>query len=50
VLGLILMTWHNLQYYQDLMRDLRVAIGEGRLGQTVADVTAMQAEGDIEPC
>jgi queuine tRNA-ribosyltransferase len=49
VLGLILMTWHNLQYYQDLMRQLRVAIGEGRLNQTAAEIVAGQAQGDIEP-
>lgn len=28
ILGAILMTWHNLHYYQDLMRDLRKAIEE----------------------
>ena len=30
MLGPMLLTWHNLQYYQDLMRGLRAAIGEGR--------------------
>ncbi|MFI4983959.1 MAG: tRNA guanosine(34) transglycosylase Tgt [Rickettsiales bacterium] len=28
ILGATLMTWHNLHYYQDLMRDLRKAIDE----------------------
>lgn len=31
ILGAMLMTWHNLQYYQDLMSDMRKAISEKRL-------------------
>jgi queuine tRNA-ribosyltransferase len=31
ILGAVLLTWHNLQYYQDLMADLRKAIIEGSL-------------------
>ncbi|MDR3436187.1 tRNA guanosine(34) transglycosylase Tgt [Telmatospirillum sp.] len=49
VLGLMLMTWHNLYYYQDLMRDLRGAIAERRLCQYAADFAALQGAGDIEP-
>lgn len=49
VLGLMLLTWHNLHYYQDLMRDLRAAIAEGRLSRYAADFAALQAEGDIAP-
>ncbi len=49
VLGLMLLTWHNLHYYQDLMRDLRAAIGEHRLAHHAADFAALQALGDIEP-
>jgi queuine tRNA-ribosyltransferase len=49
VLGLMLMTWHNLHYYQDLMRDLRAAIAEGQLARFAGDFTAHQALGDIEP-
>lgn len=48
VLGLILLTWHNLQYYQDLMRDLRRAIEEKKLGAFVEDFKAAQSLGDIE--
>lgn len=47
VLGLMLMTWHNLHYYQDLMRDLRGAIAEGRLAHYAADFAAQQALGDV---
>ncbi len=32
MLGPMLLTWHNLHYYQALMRGLRTAIIEGRLG------------------
>src|SRR5262249_6707410 len=32
ILGQILLTWHNLRYYQDLMAGLRAAIAAGRLG------------------
>jgi queuine tRNA-ribosyltransferase len=31
MLGPMLLTWHNLRYYQDLTRGLRLAIREGRL-------------------
>ena len=30
ILGLMLMSWHNLTYYQDLMADIRAAIADGR--------------------
>ncbi len=49
MLGPMLLTWHNLQYYQDLMRSLRHAIGEGRLAAFAAEFAAEQALGDIEP-
>ncbi len=31
LLGQILLSWHNLAFYQALMRELRAAIREGRL-------------------
>ena len=31
ILGCMLLTWHNIQYYEDLMRDIRRAIREDRL-------------------
>lgn len=45
----MLLTWHNLHYYQELMQGLRDAIAAGRLAQFVADFHALRAEGDIEP-
>jgi queuine tRNA-ribosyltransferase len=45
----MLLTWHNLHYYQDLMQGLRDAIGAGRLAAFVADFHAQRAAGDIDP-
>ncbi|MEL6170006.1 MAG: tRNA guanosine(34) transglycosylase Tgt [Pseudomonadota bacterium] len=49
ILGSMLMTWHNLTYYQDLMADLRDAIANGRLAEFVRAFEARRVEGDIEP-
>jgi len=40
MLGPMLLTWHNLQYYQDLMRGLRDAIGGRRLAAHAATLAA----------
>lgn len=45
----MLLTWHNLHYYQELMQGLRDAIAAGRLDAFVADFHAQRAEGDIAP-
>jgi queuine tRNA-ribosyltransferase len=45
----MLLTWHNLHYYQQLMAGLRDAITAGRLDAFVAEFHARRAEGDIEP-
>ena len=45
----MLMTWHNLQFYQDLMRGIRKAITEHRLAAFASEVLALEAQGDIEP-
>ncbi|MFZ5709179.1 MAG: tRNA guanosine(34) transglycosylase Tgt [Pseudomonadota bacterium] len=45
----MLLTWHNLHYFQELMQGLRDAIAAGRLAAFVADFEAARAEGDIEP-
>ena len=49
VLSLMLLSWHNIQYYQDLMADMRAAIEAGQFAAFAADFHAMQAMGDIEP-
>ncbi|WP_444451800.1 tRNA guanosine(34) transglycosylase Tgt [Rhodobacter capsulatus] len=45
----MLLTWHNLHYYQDLMAGLREAIAAGRLSAFVAEFHAARAQGDIDP-
>ena len=45
----MLLTWHNLHYFGELMAGLRGAIAEGRLDAFVADFHAMRAGGDIPP-
>ncbi|WGI20670.1 tRNA guanosine(34) transglycosylase Tgt [Amylibacter sp. IMCC11727] len=49
IIGSMLLTWHNLHYYQELMQGLRDAIGAGTLDAFVADFHAVRAQGDIEP-
>ena len=47
ILGAMLLTWHNLHYYQDLMRGLRGAIEGGSLESWIAAFESEQALGDI---
>lgn len=49
IISSMLLTWHNLHYYQELMAGLRDAIAAGRLAAFVAAFHAARAEGDIEP-
>ncbi|GAA0596376.1 tRNA guanosine(34) transglycosylase Tgt [Caenispirillum bisanense] len=49
ILGMMLLTQHNLQYYQDLMRGIRGAIEDGRLADFAARFEEDQARGDIAP-
>jgi len=46
MLGPMLLTWHNIQYYQDLMAGIRAAIAAGSLAGHAATVRARWAEGD----
>ncbi len=45
----MLLTWHNLHYYQELMSGMRAAIAEDRFADFQAEFHAQRAEGDIEP-
>jgi queuine tRNA-ribosyltransferase len=49
IIASMLLTWHNLHYYQELMQGLRDAIAAQRLSAFVADFHAQRAAGDIEP-
>ena len=49
ILAAMLLTWHNLHYYQDIMRGLREAIETGSLDHWIAGFEDEQARGDIPP-
>ncbi|MCG8493914.1 MAG: tRNA guanosine(34) transglycosylase Tgt [Sneathiellales bacterium] len=49
MLGSVLLTWHNLHYYQDLMAEMRAAIEVGELADYALKFHAAQEQGDIEP-
>ena len=38
ILGAMLLTWHNLQFYQDLMKQIRKSIENGYLPKTVEEL------------
>ncbi|MCO6381703.1 tRNA guanosine(34) transglycosylase Tgt [Oceanicola sp. 502str15] len=43
----MLLTWHNLHYYQELMAEMRGAIAEGQFERFETQFHALRAEGDI---
>ncbi|MEN8935903.1 tRNA guanosine(34) transglycosylase Tgt [Planktotalea arctica] len=45
----MLLTWHNLHYYQDLMQGMRDAIAAGTFAAWQVEFHATRALGDIEP-
>jgi queuine tRNA-ribosyltransferase len=49
IISSMLLTWHNLHYYQELMQAMRDAISEGRFAAFEAAFHAQRAEGDIDP-
>ena len=49
ILGAILITWHNLHYYQVLMEEMRSAIRSGKLMQFNSNFLVDGIKGDIEP-
>ncbi|MEM8570117.1 MAG: tRNA guanosine(34) transglycosylase Tgt [Pseudomonadota bacterium] len=49
IIASMLLTWHNLHYYQELMAGLRAAISGGTLDAFVEAFHAQYAEGDLEP-
>lgn len=49
IISSMLMTWHNLHYYQVLTSEMREAIAEGRFDAWEAGFHAARAEGDIDP-
>ena len=47
ILGMMLLTWANLAYYQDLMQGLRSAISERRVEHFAAETKAGWRAGDL---
>ncbi len=45
----MLLTWHNLHYFQEIMEGMREAIAAGTFDAWQAAFHAQRAEGDIEP-
>tara|TARA_R110002033_G_scaffold18903_9_gene49267 strand:+ start:2330 stop:3457 length:1128 start_codon:yes stop_codon:yes gene_type:complete len=44
----MLLTWHNLHYFQQIMGEMRTAIAAGTFAQWQVDFHANRADGDIE--
>ena len=49
IIASMLLTWHNLHYYQELMAGLRAAVAEGRLSAFVAEFEKARERGDRPP-
>ncbi len=49
IIGSMLLTWHNLHYYQSLMQGLRDAIAQRALDEFVAKFHATRRLRDLEP-
>lgn len=49
IISSMLLTWHNLHYYQDLMAQMRQAISENSFETWQSDFHAVRAQGDIDP-
>ncbi len=49
IISSMLVTWHNLHYYQELMAGLRSAIAAGSLAEFTTEFHAKREIGDVEP-
>ena len=49
IISSMLLTWHNLHYYQDIMSQMRAAIAEGRFDAWQAEFHRTREQGDIDP-
>ncbi|WP_085805935.1 tRNA guanosine(34) transglycosylase Tgt [Roseovarius albus] len=48
IISSMLLTWHNLHYYQEIMAGMREAIAAGRFDTWETEFHAQRAQGDIE--
>jgi queuine tRNA-ribosyltransferase len=49
ILGSMLMTWHNIHYYQSLMSSIRIYIRRGELDKFRSKFEELYSVGDIDP-
>lgn len=49
IISSMLLTWHNLHYFQEIMQGMRQAIAKGAFAAWEADFHALRSEGDISP-
>ena len=49
IISSMLLTWHNLHYYQEIMAGMRAAIAAGEFAAWQAEFHATRAQGDIDP-
>ena len=49
IISSMLLTWHNLHYFQEIMEGMRGAIAAGTFEAWQAEFHEMRAAGDIEP-
>ncbi len=45
----MLLTWHNLHYFQEIMQGMRDAISQGTFADWQSQFHALREQGDIEP-
>ena len=48
ILAVMLLSWHNIRYYERLMQGIRKALSENKLDEFVSDFYQKQKMGDIE--
>ena len=49
IISSMLLTWHNLHYYQELMENIRGAIAVDRFSSFVSEFFVQRLNGDIDP-
>lgn len=49
IISSMLLTWHNLHYFQEIMQGMRDAIAAERFNAWQAEFHSQRAQGDIEP-
>ena len=49
IISSMLLTWHNLHYYQELMAGMRRAIASEKLSEFVKHFEMQRSEGDVNP-